>query len=129
MKDKWGKTTQKMSIRNVHPQRLVTLSERNRQVKFGNFTYAKHPIAAGDLIGNHFRIMLINVNSPTGSPSITEDIHKAVTSLKNFGFINYFGRQRFGFEQGSQVIGKTNGTNGLGTGAHRWCVTNQKDFF
>lgn len=102
-------TTQKMSIRNVDPQRLVALNKRNRHVKLGNFTYEKHPIAAGDLIGNHFKIMLLDVNikSTNGSSSVGGDIDTAVSSLKNFGFVNYYGRQRFDFERRSQIIGKT----------------------
>ncbi|XP_037040563.1 pseudouridylate synthase 7 homolog isoform X2 [Bradysia coprophila] len=106
IKDKWGKTSQKISVRNVDPQLLAAFSERNRHVKLGNFTYENHPLKYGDLTGNHFRILLLDVTSPTGSSSISDDIHKAVTSLTHFGFVNYYGRQRFGFEHRSQTIGR-----------------------
>lgn len=106
IKDKWGKTSQRISIYNVQPHRLVDLFDNSRRIALGNFVYATKPLTPGDLSGNLFKILLLNVTSPCGSTPITYDIDEAMTSLKEFGFINYFGLQRFSFGHKNQVIGK-----------------------
>lgn len=106
IKDKWGRTSQRISIYNVEPHRLADLFENKRRIRLGNFAYATKPLTPGDLSGNHFRILLLNVTSPCGSTPITNDIDKAMNSLKEFGFINYFGLQRFSFGHKNQLIGK-----------------------
>lgn len=45
----------------------------------------------GDLGGNHFTIVLRNVKDAT-----EQDLQESLVSLKNNGFLNYFGMQRFG---------------------------------
>lgn len=109
IKDKWGITSQRISIYNVKPTILVQLSKKSRRIALGNFTYATRPLVIGDLLGNHFRILLLNVRSQNNSiSSINEVVDKAVTSLKEFGFINYFGLQRFSFGyHKNQIVGKT----------------------
>jgi tRNA pseudouridine13 synthase len=89
-KDKRAITFQRISVFGADEKRLQSL---NKQIKNGylcNFSYSKERLMLGDLIGNHFKLALRNVK---GSH---EEIKKSLESLKNNGFINYFGEQRFG---------------------------------
>ena len=55
-------------------------------------------------MGNHFKIILRNVReSPTSSNDITSVIPHAMEGVKEAGFINYFGQQRFGSSVGLLV--------------------------
>ena len=62
------------------------------QVFIGNFSYEKESLELGDLKGNHFTIALRNIQDPK------DVIEKALENLRDHGFINYFGQQRFGTE-------------------------------
>ncbi len=57
----------------------------------GNFVYKSQSLELGDLSGNHFSIVLRNVNSEA-----KESVEKCLSALEKKGFINYFGLQRFG---------------------------------
>ena len=96
-------TTQKMSIKHelVNPKKLVRAvkSIRNKKIenknfcpKFsvGNFKYEKVKPNLEDFKGNKFKIVLRNVKQSQ------ETVAKAMLTLKENGFINYFGEQRFG---------------------------------
>ncbi|XP_041349931.1 pseudouridylate synthase 7 homolog isoform X2 [Gigantopelta aegis] len=89
-KDKRAKTSQDVSAFKVDAKKLHSLNNRLNKIMLGNFRYEKENIALAQLSGNHFTIVLRNV---TGDDS---QIEAAMTSLKNNGFINYFGMQRFG---------------------------------
>ena len=54
------------------------------------FFLPQERIGLGQLAGNHFKIVLRNVNTTP------ENLHKAAEALRSDGFINYFGMQRFG---------------------------------
>lgn len=56
----------------------------------GNFKFAKEPLRLGQLKGNHFTIALRNVTATD------DEISAALTSLRDNGFVNYYGLQRFG---------------------------------
>lgn len=61
-----------------------------KNIKIGNICFKHEPLKLGQLRGNRFRIALRNV-------TIDDDhIKKATESLKENGFINYYGLQRFG---------------------------------
>lgn len=100
-KDKRGITTQLMSVRKTRAERLLALGTM-RGVKVGNFLYKNKSLRLGHLKGNHFRIAIRCVDADD------EVIQKAVSSLKESGFINYFGLQRFGVSQTvpTHVVGK-----------------------
>ncbi|XP_074644790.1 pseudouridylate synthase 7 homolog [Tubulanus polymorphus] len=89
-KDKRGKTVQKISAKRVRPERLFGLNKVLSNIKLGNFSYEKDRLQLGDLAGNHFTVVLRNC---TGKE---DQISKAMKSLSENGFINYFGMQRFG---------------------------------
>ena len=54
------------------------------------YSFSQEQISLGQLTGNHFKIVMRNVNTDE------ENLLKAVESLNSVGFINYFGMQRFG---------------------------------
>ena len=54
------------------------------------YIYSKESLELGDLKGNHFTIALRDIH---GSDQV---IATAVENLRQNGFINYFGQQRFG---------------------------------
>ncbi|XP_014484628.1 PREDICTED: pseudouridylate synthase 7 homolog [Dinoponera quadriceps] len=89
-KDRRAWTTQWVSLRKVHPSDILRTGKTIRGVYVGNFKYAKYSLKLGMLHGNQFRIALRDVR---GSD---EEIERAMTSLRDNGFINYYGLQRFG---------------------------------
>ena len=89
-KDKRAKTTQEITAHNIHPKKLFTLNKVLYNFGLGDFRYVKEPLFLGQTTGNHFTIVLRNVQANS------KDIDVALESLKNRGFINYFGMQRFG---------------------------------
>ena len=54
------------------------------------FCYSKDSLELGDLQGNHFTIVLRDIHASD------QVIATAVENLRENGFINYFGQQRFG---------------------------------
>eukprot|EP00058_Branchiostoma_floridae_P014536 XP_002600024.1 hypothetical protein BRAFLDRAFT_79734 [Branchiostoma floridae] len=78
-----------MNLR-IAAERLCDLNKHTSRYVLGNFRYTEQPLKLGLLSGNHFTIVLRNC---TGSP---EQIEAGMTSLRDNGFINYFGMQRFG---------------------------------
>lgn len=55
------------------------------------YRFVPNGLTLGDLGGNHFTIVLRNVKDATET-----DLEESLSSLKNNGFLNYFGMQRFG---------------------------------
>ncbi|ORX91940.1 tRNA pseudouridine synthase D [Basidiobolus meristosporus CBS 931.73] len=90
-KDKRGVTAQWVTAYHVKPERLLGLNKRLRGMQLGNFGYCKNKLDLGDLKGNRFSIVLRDVTVDS-----QEIIDQAVTTIKDKGFINYFGMQRFG---------------------------------
>ncbi|CAH1376746.1 unnamed protein product [Tenebrio molitor] len=90
VKDKRAKTTQWFSIKKVEPWKLIVKTRPLKNVRIGNITFKDKPLKLGELVGNKFRIALRNV---TGDDDLIE---KSLQSLKENGFINYYGLQRFG---------------------------------
>ncbi|XP_076162636.1 pseudouridine synthase 7 [Ptiloglossa arizonensis] len=89
-KDRRGWTTQWVNLRRVEPSDILWAAKNVRGAYVGNFKFVKEPLKLGMLNGNHFRIALRNANG-------TDDqIEKTMVSLKDNGFINYYGLQRFG---------------------------------
>ncbi|CAG0885815.1 unnamed protein product [Darwinula stevensoni] len=111
LKDRRGITTQRMCVRGHYPQQIVkalgAIKKSFVSVKVGNFSHSPYPLVVGSLSGNNFRITLRDVQAPKGV------ISRAVDSVVQNGFLNYFGLQRFG----SGVIP----SNVLG-----WCILSEK---
>mmetsp|Transcript_35254 Transcript_35254/g.140095 ORF Transcript_35254/g.140095 Transcript_35254/m.140095 type:complete len:455 (-) Transcript_35254:3023-4387(-) len=95
-KDKRAVTSQEMRIKGFGPSRLAALNKglRSGQIALGNFSTAQlaDPLLLGQLSGNQFTILLRGIDEAT----TPETISHAVRSVKEAGFINYFGLQRFG---------------------------------
>lgn len=89
-KDKRAITVQEIAVLKITAERLAHLNKCLMNFKLGNFSYKKHPLKLGELQGNHFTVVLRNIS---GSD---EQVNQAMTSLKETGFINYYGMQRFG---------------------------------
>jgi len=89
-KDRRAWTTQWMSLKKVDPNSILRAGKSIRGAYVGNFKYAKDSLKLGMLRGNQFRIALRNVCETD------EKIEQAMTSLRDNGFINYYGLQRFG---------------------------------
>lgn len=69
---------------------MENAARRMRNAYCGNFKTAREPQKLGMLKGNQFTIALRNVTIDN------ETIDLIMTSLRDHGFINYFGLQRFG---------------------------------
>lgn len=89
-KDRRAKTTQWVSVKKIDPRDLLRAGKSIRGLFVGNFKFDRSPLKLGMLHGNRFTIVLRNV---TGA---AEKIEEAMISLRDDGFINYFGLQRFG---------------------------------
>uniref|UniRef100_A0A8C8RQU7 Pseudouridylate synthase 7 homolog n=1 Tax=Pelusios castaneus TaxID=367368 RepID=A0A8C8RQU7_9SAUR len=89
-KDKRAITVQEIAVLRITAQRLAHLNKCLMNFKLGNFSYKKHPLKLGELQGNHFTVVLRNI---TGTD---DQVQQAMHSLREIGFINYYGMQRFG---------------------------------
>lgn len=90
-KDKRAITTQRISAYRLRAEQLVGLNKRLNNIKIGDFTYEKKGLSLADSNGNHFIVALRDVKTASH-----KDVHGALENLKNVGFINYYGMQRFG---------------------------------
>ncbi|KAM9375465.1 pseudouridylate synthase 7 homolog isoform 1-T3 [Pholidichthys leucotaenia] len=89
-KDKRAITVQEIAVHKITAERLAHLNKCLRNLKVGNFCYKNHPLKLGELQGNRFTVVIRNISGTD------EQVHQALTSLKETGFINYYGMQRFG---------------------------------
>ena len=104
-KDKRARTSQRVSIAFVTPRSIARCMQEVRQwdrkkpkkakremvLRAGDFTFEKEGLNLGDLSGNRFTIILRNCISDAEGA-----MDAALSSLKEKGFVNYFGLQRFG---------------------------------
>ena len=103
-KDRRGVTVQRVSAHRVIADRMMHAGRTLRQAKLGNFQYQPHELRLGDLMGNEFVITLRDCQFGSDMPTDTESkvrkakevVAAAITSLREKGFINYYGLQRFG---------------------------------
>ncbi|XP_017893337.1 pseudouridylate synthase 7 homolog [Ceratina calcarata] len=89
-KDRRAWTAQWVSLRKVEPADILRAAKNIRGAYVGNFKFDNEPLKLGMLSGNHFKIALRNVSGTD------EQIEKTMISLRDHGFINYYGLQRFG---------------------------------
>ncbi|CAH1986061.1 unnamed protein product [Acanthoscelides obtectus] len=90
VKDKRAITTQCFCIHKVNPCKILNRTKHIRFIKIGNFSYKDAQLKLGDLQGNNFKIALRNVEADD------QLIQTALNHVKEHGFINYYGLQRFG---------------------------------
>lgn len=101
-KDRRGVTAQRACLKGVRVERINGLNRTLRGVKLGSFKYASTGVTLGDLLGNEFYITIRDVRAES-----EDRIHSSLAALKEKGFINYFGMQRFGtFSVSTHTVGK-----------------------
>ncbi|KAG9329775.1 hypothetical protein JZ751_029639 [Albula glossodonta] len=89
-KDKRAITVQEIAVLKISAERLAHLNRCLMNFKLGNFSYRKHPLKLGELQGNHFTVVIRNISGTE------QQVLEAMHSLRDTGFINYYGMQRFG---------------------------------
>ncbi|KAK9809841.1 hypothetical protein WJX72_000220 [[Myrmecia] bisecta] len=90
-KDKRAVTVQQVTVQKVTAARLCALNDRLRGICLGDFEYVEKPLWLGGSAGNLFEITLRQVEGATAC-----QLAAAADALREQGFINYFGLQRFG---------------------------------
>jgi tRNA pseudouridine13 synthase len=105
-KDKRGITAQKISIFSTLPEEITNLTKQkfwDKRIELGNFEFKQDELRLGLLKGNQFSVVFrfldIDRNTykiPNLDNFIEKEISESIYSLKEKGFINYFGMQRFG---------------------------------
>ncbi|KAK6748486.1 hypothetical protein RB195_001231 [Necator americanus] len=91
IKDRRAVTCQRVSCNRVEKERILSLNSRLRDIVVYDFSYEDHELKIGGHWGNRFSIILRNI--PPDTQNILDDRLK---DLREDGFINYFGTQRFG---------------------------------
>ena len=124
MKDKRGITTQLCTLFKTEPQQILsavgggggnTKQRGYAVVQTGNFQYTCNEIRLGSLQGNRFDVALRNVQLDGLDEDIEdaegrnhrkiEFLKQAATAMKQKGFVNYFGTQRFGKYKDTHLVG------------------------
>lgn len=100
IKDYIGDTVQRIRLEHVSPAAALAANRRFRQKRLrmtlSDFSYESGPLSPGDLFGNHFKVVLRDVDVPANL------LADAITSFAEKGFPNYYGCQRFSWFAGRQ---------------------------
>ena len=113
-KDRRGVTVQRASAYRVEVERLAAQNKMLRNANIGDYEYHKNGLELGDLKGNEFLITLRDCKwQHQQNLSITEKISeatdtaaKSLQDLREKGYFNYYGLQRFGtFSARTDAIG------------------------
>ncbi|RAH42001.1 pseudouridine synthase PUS7, partial [Aspergillus brunneoviolaceus CBS 621.78] len=104
-KDRRGVTVQRACAYRVQAERLEKINPTLRNAVLGDFEYRKHGLDLGDLNGNEFVITLRDCEIPgvvdlqdreAAIAKSTDLVKTALHNLRERGYFNYFGLQRFG---------------------------------
>ncbi|KAF3892343.1 Pseudouridine synthase, TruD [Trichophyton interdigitale] len=107
-KDRRGATAQRVSVFRIYPDRMPKLNASLRMAAIGDYEYQKQGLELGELNGNEFVITLRdcqfpegvvengNISSPETIAKVTELVGKSLRDLRERGYFNYYGLQRFG---------------------------------
>lgn len=112
-KDKRAVTVQRCSVYRVDASRLARLNAEGAAgalhagTRVGNFEYKPYGLELGDLGGNEFVITLRECAvAPGETRPLKEVVEQAVDRVREGGFVNYFGLQRFGsYSVGTWEVG------------------------
>lgn len=107
-KDRRAITCQRMSISKINIDRLNALNRALKGVVLGGFKFEDESLSLGDLNGNEFTIAIrdVKVADDTELP-LEKILDEGCSFIRENGFINYFGMQRFGtFSVSTHEIGK-----------------------
>ncbi|MFX0083733.1 MAG: tRNA pseudouridine(13) synthase TruD [Candidatus Hodarchaeota archaeon] len=101
LKDKQAISVQKISIKGNYIDQLKNLKLHDIFIR--SVYPSKKPVKLGSHLGNNFTITIRNLDT---TKEIKHNIEKNLKFLRNFGFPNYFGLQRFGnYRPNSHIIG------------------------
>eukprot|EP00924_Labyrinthula_sp_SR-Ha-C_P004138 maker-scaffold_3-snap-gene-15.30-mRNA-1 protein AED:0.00 eAED:0.00 QI:28/1/1/1/1/1/2/204/633 len=100
-KDKRGITTQFITVNKPYTSQNMNTIKKSLSsdyVKVGNFKEVKSMLKLGDLSGNQFEIVLrdIAAEPKIGNAKLKSVVQGRMKMIKDRGFVNYFGLQRFG---------------------------------
>lgn len=105
-KDKRGITTQRVSLSRGNPEQLIKAQfnkDWDRKVKCGSFERVYAGLNLGQLYGNRFSVALRFIDRAIADERIAQN----VKNVEKYGFVNYFGMQRFGaFSVRTHQLGK-----------------------
>ncbi|GAB1217941.1 hypothetical protein ATERTT37_007184 [Aspergillus terreus] len=113
-KDRRGVTAQRACAYRVHVDRLARLNSTLRNARLGDFEYLPHGLELGDLAGNEFVVSLRECEIPgvdlqdreAAVSKASELVSSALKSLRERGYFNYYGLQRFGtFSTRTDTVG------------------------
>lgn len=96
-KDKRALTVQFFSIKGVKKEDLEKISIKDSKIEFVG--YSKREIKLGDLLGNNFRIKVLETKNGEIFEATKEELSKK-------GIPNFFGEQRFGTRGITHEVGK-----------------------
>eukprot|EP00835_Amoeboradix_gromovi_P003539 NODE_238_length_13323_cov_0.463854.p3 type:complete len:595 gc:universal NODE_238_length_13323_cov_0.463854:4494-6278(+) len=114
-KDKRAFTSQLVRCYRVESKRIANIpfnfsKDSIKKIKLCNFKYVEDPLRLGDCYGNRFVVVLRDVcirDSEFTFEELTKTVNNSFTALRDNGFINYFGMQRFGNSSvGTHDLGK-----------------------
>ena len=103
-KDRRGVTVQRVSVYRMFIDRLIIAGRSLKNARIGNFEYQPHPLQLGELTGNEFVITLrdcdfhypVRADTKTIVNAAESIVGTAIKNLGDYGFLNYYGLQRFG---------------------------------
>lgn len=113
-KDRRAVTVQRMSVYRVKKEALIIAGRKLRNAQLSSFEYYQAGLELGQLLGNEFVITLRDCRfEDEGSLApdlrvkyVQDALSKAVSNIRQNGFINYYGLQRFGtFSVSTDTIG------------------------
>ncbi|XP_056311763.1 pseudouridylate synthase PUS7L isoform X2 [Danio aesculapii] len=100
IKDKRAITYQAMVVKKISPERLLEKGSEfeRRGMQISHVRPAFEALKLGRLQGNHFELVIRDLkhHGKHGLAELPQLIEEAVENVKNKGFVNYYGPQRFG---------------------------------
>ena len=101
LKDKQSISVQRISIKGNYIEKLRKLKLHDMFIR--NLHPAKKPVKLGGHLGNNFTVIIRNIKN---SKNLRTNSQRILKSVKDFGFPNYFGLQRFGsIRPNSHIVG------------------------
>lgn len=89
-KDKRAISSQEVTVFKTTAEKILEASKRVRGIRVGNFSYVPEQLSLGALQGNRFDVIIRFISASD------ELVRDAMSQLTQYGFINFFGLQRFG---------------------------------
>ena len=103
IKDRRAVTLQYMTVRSVTMETMKSLDGRGSSaLQTGNYQYVPRPLRLGNLTGNSFVVTVRDIvaTATMGDPDggLQGVVEASAVRVKERGFVNYFGPQRFGYQ-------------------------------